>query len=233
MTRCVVVTGSSSGIGAASVKAFRKLGWETIGVDKTETSGAHEHIAMDLGDPRCGERLTESLGDAEVHGLVNAAAVHLMAPPTDVTPAEFDHLYAVNVRAPLLLAAALRDPISDSGGFVINVGSIHAVATSRNVSIYAASKGAIVSLTRALAMDWAPEIRVNAVLPGAVRTNMLLSGLSKSGADIDDLSDRHPLGRVGEPEDIADAVVFLARNRFATGTILTVDGGATAHLSTE
>ena len=84
-----------------------------------------------------------------------------------------------------------------------------------------------------LGLEWAPEIRVNAVLPGAVDTVMLSDGLLRTGSSMSDLARRHPLDRVGLPEEIADAVFFLAGSEFTTGAALTIDGGATARLSTE
>lgn len=88
-------------------------------------------------------------------------------------------------------------------------------------------------MTRALAVELAPRVRVNAVLPGAVDTEMLADGLIRTGMSLSELAAHHPLKRAGTPEDIADAVAFVAQSQFATGTALVVDGGATAHLSTE
>ena len=110
---------------------------------------------------------------------------------------------------------------------------MHAVATSSPVSVYAATKGALQSLTRALALEWAPEVRVNCILPGAVDSALLAEGLSRSGKTMEEFGANLPVGRVGRPEEIAEAVVFLATNPYMTGASLIVDGGATARLSTE
>ena len=91
---------------------------------------------------------------------------------------------------------------------MVNVASVHAVATSARVSVYAASKGGLVSLTRALALEWAPEVRVNCVLPGAVDTEALADGLSRADATLAAFAERTPSKRVGHPSDIAQAVVF-------------------------
>jgi NAD(P)-dependent dehydrogenase (short-subunit alcohol dehydrogenase family) len=130
------------------------------------------------------------------------------------------------------------------GGAIVNVSSVHAVATSANIAAYAASKGALLALTRALAIELAPDnIRVNAVLPGAVDTPMLHAGLSRghvAGADLpalmQALSKRTVMGRIGQPTEIGQTILFLAdseRSSFMTGQALVVDGGATARLSTE
>lgn len=132
-----------------------------------------------------------------------------------------------------MLAGSLLPRLESARGFVVNVASVHAVATSTNISAYAATKGGLAALTRALAVEWGPRVRVNAVLPGAIETDMLLEGLSRSSMTLESLADRHPLRKLGAPRDVAAAVCFLAQNEFATGTLLTVDGGATARLSTE
>jgi NAD(P)-dependent dehydrogenase (short-subunit alcohol dehydrogenase family) len=124
------------------------------------------------------------------------------------------------------------------------MSSVHAVATSANIAAYAASKGGLLAFTRALAIEFAPDnIRVNAVLPGAVDTPMLRAGMNRghvSGGDIttrlDNLARKTVNGRIGKPEEIAHAVYFLAdenQSSFMTGQALIVDGGATARLSTE
>ena len=126
----------------------------------------------------------------------------------------------------------------------MNVSSVHAIATSANIAAYAASKGAMLALTRALAIELAPDqIRVNAVLPGAVDTPMLHSGLSRGHLRGDNvlelvqqLGSKHVMGRVGQSQEISEAIYFLAdnnRSSFITGQALVVDGGATCRLSTE
>ena len=129
-----------------------------------------------------------------------------------------------------------------SRGAVVNVASVHAFATSAGAAPYAASKGAIVALTRAAALEWAPDVRVNAVAPGAVDTGMLRQGVQRWAppeavdAELERLAARIPLGRIGRPEEIAEAILFLAdgrRSSFITGQVLVADGGALARLSTE
>jgi NAD(P)-dependent dehydrogenase (short-subunit alcohol dehydrogenase family) len=229
----VVVTGSSGGIGTACVEAFQAEGVEVIGVDRQDSSSADDHVILDLGSPDCGKRLLEALGGRPVDGLVNNAALQLNQAAEDATAEDFDRLYEVNLRAPLLLAAALKPTLASRSGFIVNVASVHAVATSKWISIYAATKGGLTAMTRALAIEWGPQIRVNALLPGAIATEMLVEGLARSESTLDDLGERHPMQRIGKPREVADAVLFLARNQFASGTALILDGGATARLSTE
>lgn len=233
MTSRIVVTGASGGIGAACVEAFQAEGAEVVGIDLETSSDADEHLVVDLESPECGLQIAGLLGERPVHGLVNNAALQINAPADAASAEAFDRIYAVNLRAPLLVSAAIRPALKQSRGFIVNVASVHAVATSKNVSLYAATKGGLVAMTRALAVEWGPEVRVNAVLPGAIETEMLLDGFSRSGNTIEALAKKHPLDRIGQPADVARAVVFLARNSFATGTTLILDGGATSRLSTE
>jgi len=159
-------------------------------------------------------------------------------------PAEWELIMATNVRATYLLVKALYPLLKESRGAVVNVGSVHALATSKSMAAYAASKGAVLALTRSMAIEMAADgIRANAVLPGAVDTGMLREGLSRAHAGTGDMEERlrrlgrrHPLGRVGQPAEIAKSILFLADNAqsgFITGQSLAVDGGATAVLSTE
>ena len=233
MSETVVVTGASGGVGSACVESFQREGVQVIGVDRKSSSAADEHIVLDLGLPDCGERLVEALGDRPVDGLVNNAALQLNEAAVDATADGFDRVYAVNLRTPLLIASALKPRLENMNGFIVNIASVHAVATSEHVSIYAATKGGLVALTRALAVEWGPEVTVNAVLPGGIATEMLLEGFARSGNTLESFEEKHPLKRIGQPSEVAEAVLFLARNRFATGTTIVLDGGATARLSTE
>ncbi len=233
MTR-VVITGASSGIGAACVRAFSNSGTEVIGIDKLNESGADEHLTVDLATPDCGRIVAQSLDGRSVDVLVNNAAVGFSKPAENTDSSQFDLVMAVNLRAPFLVSSALLPNLRAVQGVVVNVASVHAIATSTPGSAYAASKGGLVSLTRSLALEWAPEVRVNCVLPGAVDTEALNDGLVRAGGTIETLAHAHPLGRVGEPWEIADAVMFLSANHFVTGASLVVDGGATdPRLSTE
>lgn len=248
MIRTAVVTGVSGGIGSATARAFHTEGWQVVGLDRdTPAEGVPlaEFHACNLEDARavvaCLAELAHGL--SEVHALVNNAAIGLDKGLADITVEAWDQVMAVNGRSALLAIQGLLAPLEAARGAVVNVASVHAVATSRNVAGYAASKGALLAFTRAAALDLAElGIRVNAVLPGAVDTPMLRAGLSRrvppeeAQGELADLARRTPLGRVGQPGEIAEAIVFLAderRSSFVTGQALVVDGGASARLSTE
>jgi NAD(P)-dependent dehydrogenase (short-subunit alcohol dehydrogenase family) len=180
--------------------------------------------------------------------VVNNAAVQIAKPLLETSAEEWDLVMASNLRS-VFLGAKLAHPLlarqaQSGGGAIVNVSSVHAVATSADIAAYAASKGGLLALTRAMAIEFAPdEIRVNAILPGAVDTPMLRAGLTRGHVDggtvhdrLDNLARKTVNGRVGQPEEIARAIYFLADNTqssFMTGQAMIVDGGATARLSTE
>lgn len=234
--RLAVITGASGGIGAACVRLFRERGHRVLGVDREPASSADEHAVVDLSASDCGEAVAAAVAGRGVAALVNNAAIAVYADADETSPDTWDTVLAINLRAPFLVSRALHHALARARGNVVNVASVHAEATSPKVTAYAASKGGLQALTRALALEWADEgIRVNCVLPGAVDTAMLRAGLFRSEATVESLAARHPLGRVGDPEDIAEAILFLAGEgaSFITGASLRIDGGATARLSTE
>lgn len=245
MKRVALVTGAAGGIGFATVAAFVAAGWHVLAADRRAPAVGGEGvegIEADVSVESGVEELVSRLAPlARLDALVNNAAVQISRPVLELTPEEWDETLRVNLRAAFLTSRACFPALKTAGGSIVNVASVHAQATSKDMSAYAASKGGLVSLTRSLALEFASAgIRVNAVLPGAVETEMLREGFKRSGGDADraraDLIARTPLARIGRPEDIAQAILFLATAElasFITGQCLTVDGGATARLSTE
>ncbi len=248
MNAVVVVTGATGGIGSATAGVFAEAGWTVVGIDRRdgERQGIHRFFCADLTDEETSLRTFEAIGKetGRIDALVNNAAVQVCKSLVDTTVAEWDGVMNANVRSVYLAVRHAYPLMRATGGAIVNVSSVHALATSANIAAYAASKGAVLALTRALAIELAPDrIRVNAVLPGAVDTPMLRAGLGRghldeAGADelVARLGERHPLGRVGRPDEIAEAILFLCdagRSSFLTGQALVVDGGALARLSTE
>lgn len=245
-TRVVVVTGAAGGVGRATVDLFHDEGWYVVAVDRvqrTDSGGADRFVNADVAVNESVEGIADLLADlGHVDALVNNAAIQIHKTISETTPSEWDAIMATNLRGAYLMTRVLHPLLRVRGGAVVNVSSVHAVATSRAIGAYAVSKGAVVSLTRSSALDLAADhIRVNAVLPGAVDTPLLRDGLSaKVDGTVEEgmrrLSARTPLGRIGRPEEIASAIHFLAdsgRSSFITGQLLIVDGGATVRLSTE
>ncbi|NBD33150.1 MAG: SDR family oxidoreductase [Cyanobacteria bacterium] len=249
MKKVVLITGAASGIGYATAQCFTAKGWYVVGTDKKSDEslpGIDCYIQADVSNPQAVRQIINQVKQeiGQLHALVNNAAIQICKPVTEMSPAEWDEVMAVNVRAAFLFSQATHPLLKEAQGSIVNISSVHAVATSTNIAAYATSKGALVSFTRALAIEFAPDqIRVNAVLPGAVNTPMLQAGLERghlSGSNLDELisslGKKTVLGRVGQPNEIAEATLFLADNQsssFMTGQSMIVDGGATARLSTE
>jgi glucose 1-dehydrogenase len=249
--KTVLITGAAGGIGRATVSLFAEKGWRVIGVDRApfgkDFPANGLFMQSEISDPKSMpvifnqvKAFTETL-----NALVNNAAVQVAKPLIDTSVEEWDMVIANNLR-PAFLLSKLAYPFfkTAGGGAIVNVSSVHAVQTSANIAAYATSKGGLLALTRAIAIEFANDnIRVNAILPGAVDTPMLRAGLDRGhlvGEDIharlDNLARKTVNGRVGKPEEIAQAIYFLADNSqssFMTGQAMIVDGGATARLSTE
>lgn len=250
MKQVVLITGVAGGIGYGAATVFQQNGWYVIGLDVKPNVGSLEavdlYVHADASDPehvrRAKEQIISEVG--RVDALVNNAAIQFTKPMLEMSIHEWDLIMNVNVRSAFLFIQAFFELLRDVEGSIINVSSVHAVATSADIAAYATSKGALMALTRASSIELAQHnIRVNAVLPGAVDTPMLRSGLSRShvgGATIkeriDDLASKIVMGRVGQPIEIGESILFLAdkkRSGYMTGQALIIDGGATTRLSTE
>jgi NAD(P)-dependent dehydrogenase (short-subunit alcohol dehydrogenase family) len=245
--KTILITGAAGGIGRAAVALFTQRGWCVIGVDRSEFGdGFPENglfVQSDISRAEDMEVIFEKAHQftESLDALVNNAAVQVAKPITETTVEEWDAVMASNLRSVFLGVKLAHPLLKAKGGAVINISSVHAIQTSANIAAYAASKGGLLALTRAMAIEFAPDnIRVNAILPGAVDTPMLRAGLGRGHGNVqerlDNLARKTVSGKVGKPEEIAQAIYFLADNEqssFMTGQALVVDGGATARLSTE
>lgn len=239
MTRVAVVTGAAGGIGGATVDAFIADGWTVVGIDRVESDGtsATRFLTVDLADGAALEHAIREIGESgAIDALVNNAAVSMRQPIDAMGAEQWDEVADINLRAPFLAARFAYPYMRGHRAAIINVSSVHAVATTHSQAAYASAKAGLVGLTRALALELAGEgIRVNAVLPGAVDTPML-SADGSADDRVKRIAARTPLGRIGQAGEIAQAILFLAdhsRSSFITGQTLVVDGGALALLSTE
>ncbi|MEM1072300.1 MAG: SDR family oxidoreductase [Planctomycetota bacterium] len=246
--RVAVITGAAGGIGRATCQAFIEARWRVIGVDRREAEipGLDDCIAADIADPDAPADIFRRVRNrtTRLDALVNNAAVQICKPVIETSTEDWDRVMASNIRSVFLSVREAYPMLAAAKGAIINVSSVHAMATSRNIAAYAASKGALLAFTRSLALEFGEAgIRVNAVLPGAVNTPMLHDGLSRGHIEADSidglvrgLGHKHVLGRVGQPHEIGKAILFLAdpaQSSFVTGQSLVVDGGALARLSTE
>ncbi len=249
--KTILITGAAGGVGRATVKHFHERGYRVIGVDRQSVYPEFPEdglfIQADISIPENIEKIfvqaTQFTPTLDV--LVNNAGFQVTKPLVETTVEEWDMVMASNLRS-VFLGSKLAYPLlkAEGGGAIVNVSSVHAVATSANIAAYAASKGGLLALTRAMAIEFAPDnIRVNAVLPGAVDTPMLRAGFHR-GRD-NEASEESQLaalaaktvnGRVALAEEIASVIYFLAdgaQSSFITGQGLLADGGATCRLSTE
>ena len=246
--RVVLITGAAGGIGAATAAVFHDSGWVVVGVDRGERSvdGVELMLAADMADPEAPESVFGQVDErfGRLDALVNNAAVQVCKSIMETTAEDWDAVMASNLRGVFLSMRFAFPMLQRTGGAIVNVSSVHALATSQNIAAYAASKGALLAFTRASALEFGPHgVRVNAVLPGAVDTPMLHAGLQRGHVEGDSitalvrgLGSKHVIGRVGQPREIGQVIRFLAdseNSSFITGQAMVVDGGALARLSTE
>jgi NAD(P)-dependent dehydrogenase (short-subunit alcohol dehydrogenase family) len=235
-----LVTGASGGIGVALCSAFAAAGYRVIGCDLREGDARVDTLlrfdlrALVAGGPERQpviDSIIAAVGDNGLTVLVNNAAMQLLGPTEELTIDDWRSSIDVNLLAPVALTQILLPALERGRGSIVNVASVHANLTKPGFVAYATSKAALVGLTRSLAVDLGRRVRVNAVLPAATATPMLLAGLT-SGEDLAALGAMHPLGRVARPEEVAAAVVYLASEAasFVTGAVLAVDGGVGARL---
>ena len=230
-----IVTGGGSGIGKATCKRFAYEGGKVVVVDVNEDHGnktvqeiveAKGEAIFSKCDVGSSEQIQATVKSAlnkwtKIDVVVNDAAMMTFKPIVDLPDDDFDKVLDVNLRS-VFLFCKYSVPHMPKGGAIVNLSSVHAHETTKNVIPYASSKGGIEAFTRGASEEFAPlKIRINCVAPGAVNTPMLWDNPNiKSGAEKVE-------GAVGEPEDIAAAICFLAADeaRFITGTTLIVDGG--------
>ena len=246
--RTIVITGVSGGIGKACAELFFQNDWQVIGTDIKENKirSIDTFIQVDNSQPEALKTAYDNIKTqyGRIDALVNNAAIQICKPFIETSLEDWDSIMASNLRSVYLNVRYAYPLLKQEGGAIVNVSSVHALATSPNVAAYAASKGAISALSRGLAIEFSKDrIRVNTVLPGAVDTPMLRDGLNRkftNNSNIEEklraLEKRIPVGRIGRPEDIAKMVLFLAddnNSAYVTGQDFVVDGGVTARLSSE
>ena len=244
--KCAIVTGGAKGIGLAVVETLAAEGMSVVMIDRDAEEGQREverlvesdrdvtFLACDLTDRAAlaatAVRALEVLGG--LHVLVNNAGIQEYGTVVDTPAAVWQRVLAVNLTSTFLMSrACLPSLLAAGGAAIVNLSSVQAFAAQRGVAAYAASKGGLVSLTKSMAVDFAPTVRVNCVCPGSVDTPMLRSAAALFADDPDeaarDWGDMHLMRRLAEPAEVADMVAFLASPRagFTTGSAFFVDGG--------
>lgn len=237
--RVALITGGTRGIGRAVAEAFAAEGAVVIVNSRTReaaTRAAAEigsgalGIAADLSVPREVEELFNTIEQRfpRIDVLVNNAGIPMIRKALDLTLEEWQQTMSLNLTAPFLCAQrAARQMLAGPGGNIINVASIQAFAPFPQRIAYGSSKAALVMMTRVMAIEWAPSIRVNAIAPGFISTDLVRQASEQGKVDLEAIKARTPQKRLGSPADVANACVFLASDdsAFVTGQTLVADGG--------
>ncbi len=239
--KVALVTGGASGIGEATARAFASAGAQVVIVDIDANRAASvanslpnsRAVVCDITRPAAVRSAFSALGQLDI--LVNNAGTGMVGSVEETELADFQRLFQVNVEGLFLVTKAAMPLLLASQGNIINIGSVAGLVGLKRRFAYCAAKGAVVALTRQLAIEYARQIRVNCICPGTVDTPFVEQYLETFHKDeIDqvraEISQRQPLGRLGRPEEVAAMAVYLASDQaeFVTGSILTIDGGLTA-----
>lgn len=239
--RTILVVGATAGIGAQIYRQCALAGANVIGVGRNRVAGealvanaGGRFVQADIGNAEEVAKLFDDLAarGVGIDGAVNNAAVTQAAIPIDETPLdEFDRLVSINLRGLWLCLANEVRVMRPNGGSIVNVSSIAGKIGFAGLSVYCATKHAVIGITRAAALDGAPnDIRINALLPGTTGTEMMAEQMRTRPGGLDSTLARIPLGRISTPTEQANAALWLLSDdsSFVTGECLTVDGGTTA-----
>ena len=239
--RIALVTGGASGIGAATSRELARAGAHVLIADLNLAAAqslaaeldSAEALALDVTDSAAVKNVFDAIPHLDI--LINNAGVgsvgDLLGTPED----EFDRLMRVNVRSVYLVTRAALPKLIERHGSIVNIGSVAGLVGVKQRFAYCASKGAVIALTRQIAVDYPKEIRCNCIAPGTVQTPFVEGYLEKYHAHEkekvrEQLVDRQPIGRLGTPEDVASMVRYLCSEEaaFINGAVLPIDGGWTA-----
>ncbi len=240
--RIVIVTGGASGIGKATVKAFVKKESKVVIADLNDENGkalerelkengadvyyTHVNVAEEESVKKMVKDTVQKYGQLDI--IINNAGVGIMAETHTLDYEDYHKVISINQDGVFFgCKYALQEMLKKGGGCIINTSSILGFVGQPGAFAYNASKGAVNTLTKSLAMEYAGKnIRVNSVNPGYVESGMV--NKEALGDFYDEVVAKHPIGRLGRPEEIAHAIIFLAENEFVTGINLLIDGGYTA-----
>ncbi|MFY8298541.1 SDR family NAD(P)-dependent oxidoreductase [Pseudoalteromonas sp. SS15] len=233
----VLITGSAGGIGRALVTKFIAEGYSVIGLDLNTQPKVEGLFPLQIDIRRLvkeadylatlEESVKELTSGKGISVLINNAAVQLLDTAQDFPLDDWMRTFDINLHAPFILSKTFYKALSDNNGSVINVSSIHARLTKKTFSAYATSKAALSSLTRNLALDFQGKVRINAIEPAAIATDMLREGFIGKENEYGKLESYHPQGRIGTPEEVANLAYYLCSDAsgFLHGSCIALDGG--------
>lgn len=247
--KVAVVTGGASGIGKATAERFMEEGAKVAIIDVSQRLGEETLSEMRgrgfeplllVGDVTNSSDVKRMVGEildrfGRMDVLFNNAGILVEGTAEEVTEEDWDRIMAVNVKGVFLMAKEVAPlMVKQGGGVIVNTASCSGLVGDRGAIAYNTSKGAVVLMTKCLALDYAlKNVRVNCVCPGEIETSMFLQEVARRGIPVEEyraeISECHPIGRLGKPNEVANAVLFLASDdaSFITGTSVSVDGGYT------
>jgi NAD(P)-dependent dehydrogenase (short-subunit alcohol dehydrogenase family) len=231
--KTVVITGAAGGMGSATAALFKSRGFLVLGTDNKEINGIDFAVVGDVADEATWQRITEIIKEnkLQISSLINIAGRNYFDLITDAKKYEWLNMFEVNVVA-MVMGIKHMTPFlrKVKGASIVNMSSISAQIGTSGYAAYVATKGAVDSLTKALSLELAPEIRVNAVAPGWIETPFTVAGLNLNPDPVayrKEVEQMHALNRVGTPDEIAQVIYFLCspNSSFITGSTITADGG--------
>lgn len=234
-----LITGAAGGIGSALVVAFEEAGWQVVSTDLHDLP-RRDHVTADLGvciDPAHTEhqRVIAQVRQAtsgRLKALVANAAYQVVKPSGELTAADWAQTLGINLLSPFWLAMAFRDELASNRGSFLAISSIHERLTKPGFVAYATSKAALSGMVRALAVDIGSEVRCNAICPAAIATPMLVAGFDGRPEALASLQAFHPVGRLGQPAEVAQAALYACSDAagFLNGSCIDISGGISARL---
>lgn len=242
-----LVTGALGGIGCALVEEYAESGYSVIATDVKEDNESFvdldnvHFLQLDLEKIALSEEFAQEFyqqvqvvtsGDV-IHTLVNNAAVQVLSPSKAMSRVQWMTSFNVNLTAPFFLSQLFLEDLEQVNGSIVNISSIHATQTKKEFVAYATTKAALSSMTRNMVLDLGNKIRINAIEPAAIATDMLKAGFEGKEEKYRQLEEFHPIGRVGTPKEVAKLAVFLSSDDagFVQGACISASGGISGCLS--
>lgn len=234
----VIITGACGGIGRELVQAFHDKNFRVIAIDIRQSvsfpSGI-DFIQFDVSSVveslesrvLIKGMISEIICEGKLDALINNAAIQVVKEIEEISYLDWKQTLDVNLLAPFFWSQMFLNELESSRGSILNISSIHARQTKKKFGVYATSKAGLSSLTRLMAIELGDRVRVNAIEPGAISTQMLEEGFKDNPQDRTNLNSIQPMGRIGKPSEVAELALFLTseRARFINGSAITIDGG--------